>query len=253
MPLSELTGRRFPTTAWSVVLAAGRDSTNSQAALARLCEAYWYPVYAYIRHRGYTSQDTEDLTQQFFAYLLQTHLVQAARPDRGRFRSFLLASVRNFLANEWDRAHAGKRGGTAAALSLDFVAAEGRYAAELSSQLTPERLFERGWALALLERVLMRLRSEFETAGRTRRFELMESFLDSEPSSRRLWQARMRLRTRSATCWPRSNGKISSHSSPPTDISAAASLLLQMAKPAAVGPAPLAGRSESSRFLPPCI
>jgi len=182
MPLSELTGRRFPTTAWSVVLAAGRDSTNAQAALSRLCEVYWYLVYAYIRHRGYTSQDTEDLTQQFFTHLLQTHLVQAARPDRGRFRSFLLASVRNFLANEWDRAHAGKRGGTAVALPLDFVAAERRYAGDLSNRLTPERLFERGWALALLERVLMRLRSEFEATGRTQRFELMRSFLDSEPS-----------------------------------------------------------------------
>jgi|SRR5271157_129856 len=182
MPLSELTGRRFPTTAWSVVLAAGRDSNSAQAALARLCEAYWYSVYAYIRHRGYTSQDTEDLTQQFFAHLLEKHLVQAARPDRGRFRSFLLASVRNFLANEWDRAHAGKRGGAAVALPLDFVAAEGRYAAELSNQLTPEKLFERGWALALLEHVLVRLRSEFEATGRTHRFELMKSFLDSEPS-----------------------------------------------------------------------
>jgi RNA polymerase sigma-70 factor (ECF subfamily) len=182
MPLSELTGRGFPTTAWSVVLAAGHDPTGAQGALARLCEAYWYPVYAYIRHRGYSSQDAEDLTQQFFAHLLETHLVQAARPDRGRFRSFFLASVRNFLANEWDRAHAGKRGGAAVALPLDFVAAEGRYAAELSNRLTPERLFDRRCALALLERVLMRLRSEFETAGRTPRFELMKSFLDSEPS-----------------------------------------------------------------------
>ena len=163
-------------------MAAGRDSTQSQAALARLCEAYWYPVYAYVRHRGYGRQDAEDLTQQFFAYLLETHLVEAARPDRGRFRSFLLASVRNFVANEWDRAHAGKRGGGLMPWPLDFVAANSRYAQELSDRLTPEKLFERGWALALLQRVLLRLRNEFEAAGRARRFELMKSFLDCEPS-----------------------------------------------------------------------
>ena len=182
MPLSEVAGRRFPTTAWSIVLTAGRDSTDAHDALAVLCQAYWYPVYAYIRHRGYAGQDAEDLTQQFFAHLLETHLVRAASPGRGRFRSFLLASIRNFLANEWDREHAVKRGGKASLLSLDFRAAEGRYALEPPDRLTPEKLFERGWALALLERVLKRLRNEFVEAGRERRFEFMKAFLDSEPS-----------------------------------------------------------------------
>jgi len=183
MPLSEVAGRRFPTTAWSIVLTAGRDSTDAHDALAVLCQAYWYPVYAYIRRRGYAGQDAEDLTQQFFAHLLETHLVRSASPDRGRFRSFLLVSIRNFLANEWDRDHAAKRGGGAPVLSLDFEAAEGRYAQELRDQLTPEKLFERGWVLALLERVLKRLRAESEQAGRGRRFELMKPFLDSEPST----------------------------------------------------------------------
>jgi len=182
MPLRATAGQRFPTTAWSVVLAAGHGSTEAQAALARLCEAYWYPVYAYVRHCGYSSQDAEDLTQQFFARVLEKQVVQAARPERGRFRSFLLASVRNFLANEWDRFHTGKRGGNLIPLPLDFAVAEGRYVQELSDRLTPEKLFERGWALELLARVLARLRREFDATGRTRRFELMKSFLDSEPS-----------------------------------------------------------------------
>ena len=182
MPLSEVAGRRFPTTAWSAVLTASRDSIDAREALAALCRAYWYPVYAYIRHRGHRNQDAEDLTQQFFTHLLESRMLQAASPDRGRFRSFLLVSVRNFLANEWDRAHAAKRRMGAITLSLDFGGAEGRYTQDPPDQLTPEKLFERRWALALLERVLERLRVDFAKSGRAERFELMKSFLDSEPS-----------------------------------------------------------------------
>jgi len=182
MPLNEAARPQFPTTAWSAVLSAGRDSVDAREALAGLCRAYWYPVYAYVRRRGYERPDAEDLTQQFFTYLLESHMLQAASPGRGRFRSFLLVSVRNFLANEWDRSHAAKRGAGAVPLSLDFEGGESLYVREFSDHQTPEKLFERRWALALLERVLVSLRKEFENAGRGRRFELMKSFLDFEPA-----------------------------------------------------------------------
>lgn len=168
---------RFPTTSWSEVLAAGRQSTGSQEALARLCAAYWFPIYAFIRRRGFPREDAQDLTQEFFALVLQNGFLAEVRRGRGRFRSFLLASVCNFLANEWDRSQAKKRGGGSITFSLDFEAAEGRYHREPFHELTPEALFEKQWAYALLDRVLGRLRAEYAGKGQSAAFDRWKQFL----------------------------------------------------------------------------
>jgi RNA polymerase sigma-70 factor (ECF subfamily) len=168
----------FATTRWSLI-AAARDPAAPEArqALAELCELYWYPLYAYVRRRGHDHAAAEDLTQEFFARLLERHDWAAADPDRGRFRSFLLAACQHFLANEHDRATAQKRGGGRQPLSLDFADADGRYLAEPAHDQTAERLFERRWALTLLEQVLAGLRSEYESAGKGRLFEALKGSL----------------------------------------------------------------------------
>ena len=159
--MSDADRARFATTRWTVVLAAGQKSDAAAAdALATLCQTYWYPVYAFVRRRGYGPEDAQDLTQAFFARVLEKHAMNAADPARGRFRSFLLASLKHFLANEWDRQSAAKRGGGRPPASLDvpFDEAERRYAREPVDALTPDRLFERGWAVTLLDAVLDDLR-----------------------------------------------------------------------------------------------
>ena len=176
--------RRFASTRWSLVLAAGRGSApGARDALGALCEAYWYPVYAYVRRRGHPADDAADLTQAFFARLLEKGDLRAANPERGRFRAFLLASVGHFLSNERDRALAQKRGGGAAVISLDGEAAERRYALEPSHDLTPERVYERRWALELLGRALARLRAGEERSGRGGRFEALKGHLTGEGGS----------------------------------------------------------------------
>jgi len=160
-----------------LVLTAARDSTLSHQALARLCETYWYPVYAFVRHAGHPTDEAEDLTQEFFTRLLEKHWLGDATRERGKFRSFLLASVRHFLANEWDRTQRQKRGGGCLVLSLDFEIAEGRYRSNPYDDMTPERLFERQWAKALLDQVLTRLRTEFAGRGQGTQFELLKRFL----------------------------------------------------------------------------
>ena len=157
----------FVTTRWSVVLTAGRgDSTRAQDALAQLCQAYWYPLYAYARRRGSSPPDAQDLTQEFFARLLEGNWVAQADRERGRFRSFLLTAMKHFMANEWNKAQTQKRGGGQALLSLDEQDAEGRYRLEPAERVTPESLFERRWALTLLESVLKRLEAEYRREGR---------------------------------------------------------------------------------------
>jgi RNA polymerase sigma factor (sigma-70 family) len=175
-------GRRtFATTRWSVVLAAGHASTgDSREALARLCESYWYPLYAYVRRWGYDADQAQDLTQEFFARLLEKHYLRAADPARGRFRSFLLASLKHFLSNERDRVGAAKRGGRATVVPLEFETAEGRYSREPVDAETPESIYERRWALILLERTLGRLRREFEAAGRNVLFARLEGHLTGD-------------------------------------------------------------------------
>jgi RNA polymerase sigma-70 factor (ECF subfamily) len=171
----------FVTTHWSVVLAAGRgDSTRARDALAELCRSYWYPLYAYTRRRGCSPHDAQDLTQEFFARLLERQDLAQVSPERGRFRSFLLASLNHFLANEWDKARAAKRGGGQPLLRLDGASAEGRYALEPAGDDTPETLFDRQWALTLLERVLARLREEFGAAGKTRLFDRLKDSMAGE-------------------------------------------------------------------------
>lgn len=157
-------GRRghFATTRWSVVLAARADTSSPgvHQALTTLCETYWYPLYGFLRSRGSSAEDAQDLTQAFFARLLEKHALRHADPSRGRFRSFLLASLKNFAANERDREIAGKRGGGAPMLSLEIESAEGRFQMEPPTDETPERVFDRRWALTLLDRVMSRLQAE---------------------------------------------------------------------------------------------
>ena len=176
---------RFETTRWSLVLAAGGDaSTEARVALATLCEAYWYPLYAYVRRQGYEAEDAQDLTQAFFARLLEKHHVHDARRERGRFRSFLLAAMKHFLLNEVQHRRALKRGGGQALRSLDAETAEGRYRRELTDTCTPEVLFDRGWACAVLDRVLARLRGEWAEAGKTVEFDHLKPCLTGESRER---------------------------------------------------------------------
>jgi RNA polymerase sigma-70 factor (ECF subfamily) len=172
---------RFATTHWSQVLAAGRGgSPGSRQALEALCEAYWYPLYAFVRRSGHPPEDARDLTQAFFARLLEKDYLQAADPERGRFRSFLLAAFKHFLSQERDRATAQKRGGGRPVLSLDFAAGEDRYRLEPAHHLTPERVYERRWALMLLDRVLQHLREEFTRSGKAELFDRLGVFLTGE-------------------------------------------------------------------------
>jgi RNA polymerase sigma factor (sigma-70 family) len=168
----------FATTRWSVVLTAQRDdSTRAFEALSSLCRAYWYPLYAFVRRKGHPPQDAQDLTQEFFARLLEKNWLADVSRERGRFRSFLLAAMKHFLANEWDKARAQKRGGGQAFITLDAASAETRYALEPADNATPERIFERRWAMTLLDQVLARLRDEFSSAGKGELFEGLKATL----------------------------------------------------------------------------
>jgi RNA polymerase sigma factor (sigma-70 family) len=170
-------GGHFATTRWSLVLAAGGEtSAESRRALETLCGLYWYPLYAYVRRRGHDAEDAQDLTQGFFARLIEKHAVRAADRRRGKFRSYLLASLKHFLANEWDRLRAQKRGG-GKVVSIDAQSAEGRYGLEPADGLTPEKLFERRWALTLLDLVLAELRERYKSDGREHIFERLKGFL----------------------------------------------------------------------------
>lgn len=174
----------FATTHWSEVLAAGEAaSPQGDDALARLCRAYWYPLYAYVRRQGHGSADAEDLTQEFFARLLEKNFLKAATPEKGRFRSFLLIALKRFLANEWERARAQKRGGGKAPLELDAVSAEERYRLEPVDEASGDRIYERRWALTLLDQVLQRLHNEAVRAGKGAQFELLKTFLYGEKSA----------------------------------------------------------------------
>ena len=165
-------------TQWTAVLAAGsRPSPESAAALERLCTLYWYPLYAFVRRSGYSPPDAEDLTQEFFARLLEHNWISAADPQKGRFRSFLLMIIKRFLANEWDRARALKRGGQVRFVPLEFNTAETRYSKEPVDTRTPDQVFERHWALALLAQVLKRLREEYARDGKAGLFEALEPCL----------------------------------------------------------------------------
>lgn len=171
----------FVTTHWSLVLAArANDSTQANEALASLCRTYWYPLYAYVRRRGYPPEDAQDLTQEFFARLLQQGWLGQADRKRGRFRTFLLSAMSHFLNNEWDKARAQKRGGAVQLVPLQPDTAETRYTKEPADPLTPEQAYERRWAITLLDEVLQRLQRECESDGKTQLFEALKPCLVGE-------------------------------------------------------------------------
>ena len=170
----------FDTTHWSVVSAAAESvSPNAAAALETLCRTYWYPLYSYIRRKGYSAADAQDMTQEFFCRLIGKKYLASVDRSAGSFRSFLLASVNHLLANEWDKAQTLKRGGGREFISLNSEEAESRFAQEGSVSDSPERAFDRRWAMALLDEALVRLRVEFTNGGKLRQFDLLKGFLSN--------------------------------------------------------------------------
>jgi RNA polymerase sigma factor (sigma-70 family) len=168
----------FQTTHWSMVLAAGKLALpESKKALAELCQAYWGAVYVFVRRQVADVHEAQDLTQAFFTELLEKNILAVAQPSRGRFRSFLLTSVRNFLLNEWDKQKSLKRGGGQKILALDFQQADSKHSLEPADTLTAERLFERRWVLALLDQVMARLRAEHVKAGKETIFDRLKGSL----------------------------------------------------------------------------
>ncbi len=174
----------FSTTHWSLVQAAGgTTSPEAMAALNTLAQGYWYPLYAYVRRRGYTPEDAQDLTQSFFARLLEKNYVRLADARRGKFRTFLLTSLERFLADEWDRTRRLKRGGGVAAVSFDALTAEDRYQIEPADSFDAARLFDRRWATTLLDRAMRQLEAEHTGPGRREQFESLRAFLAVDSNS----------------------------------------------------------------------
>ena len=177
-PSSSAPGDIFATTHWTVVLAAGqRHTPQADGALEELCRTYWFPLYAYVRRRGHGKPDAEDLVQEFFARLLEKNFLAKLDGEKGRFRAFLLASLKHFLANEWDKSQAQKRGGGAAHLSLDWQTADTKFQVAVTGEPSPDKAFDREWALALLAKVIERLQRECETEGKAKLFEQLKLFL----------------------------------------------------------------------------
>jgi RNA polymerase sigma-70 factor (ECF subfamily) len=177
-PASNASGDIFATTHWTVVLAASRGSTpQADRALEELCRTYWYPLYAYIRRHGHSKEDAEDLTQGFFARFLARNYLEGLSSEKGRFRAFLLAALKHYLANEWDKSQRQKRGGGVAPLSLDWQDADTRYQIDPADQLSPDKLYDRAWAVTLLEQVITRLRDESAAEGKGKAFEQLKPFL----------------------------------------------------------------------------
>src|SRR6266849_6835069 len=171
----------FATTHWSVVVAAGhRSSPQAREALATLCNTYWYPLYVFVRRQGFSAEGAQDLTQEFFARLLEKDFLALVDREKGRFRSFLLAACKHFLSNERDRDRAKKRGGGHEVISFDVAHAESRYRLEPAHDLSPEKLFERRWAMTLLDQVLALLRNESVQAGKADQFDHLKAFLTGD-------------------------------------------------------------------------
>jgi len=176
------TNSRFELTRWSVVIAAQRDEPAARGALESLCTTYWYPLYSFVRRQGRSPHDAQDLTQEFFARLLEKGWLDGVAREKGKFRSFLLASMKHFLANERDYAQALKRGGGRSPISLDAGSAESRYLIEPHESMTPEKIFDRQWALTLLDQVLGQLRDEFTTGGKADLFDELKPTLTGQPA-----------------------------------------------------------------------
>jgi len=170
-----LDARQMATTHWSVVLAAGDlQRPDAREALSKLCESYWYPVYAYARRHTSSVHVAQDVTQEFFAHLVEKNTVAAADPARGRFRAFLLTALKNFLANEWHKERAQKRGGGRAMLSLDFPSGELRFGGAAATGSTPDKLFDREWTVTLLDDVVARLQAEYAAKGNQQLFQTLK-------------------------------------------------------------------------------
>ena len=171
----------FSTTKWSMILAARDGSpSESEQALSALCEAYWYPLYAFVRLQGYKPEEAQDLTQAYFVRLLEKNYLQEVEPSAGRFRSFLMVTMKHFLSNERQKEQALKRGGGVVKISLDAEDAEQRFRSEPADRLTPEEVYDRRWALTVLGRVLEVLRQEYVDAGKSDRFDLLKGYLTGE-------------------------------------------------------------------------
>jgi len=171
-------GPVFVSTHWSVVIVAGRnDTTRAQMALQHLCRMYWYPLYAHVRRRGHSPHDAQDLTQGFFARLLEHESLATVDPHRGRFRTFLLTAMDHFLVNEWKKGKAAKRGGFYQLLSLDWAAAEDRFDLEPADHSAPDKAFDKQWALTLLAEVMNRLEREYQSEGKADLFGVLKSTL----------------------------------------------------------------------------
>lgn len=184
----------FATTHWSVVMAAGeQNSPQAATALETLCRGYWYPLYAYVRRRGYGPEDAQDLTQDFFAQLLRKNYPARADRAKGKFRTFLLHTLNQFLADQRERAAALKRGGGQVFLALDQESPEERYRLEIPDTLTPEMLFERRWAQSVLDRAQTRLRNEFVAAGKGETYAVLQAFGPGEQASCSYAEAAVRL------------------------------------------------------------
>ena len=168
----------FTPTHWSVIVAAGRnDSTPARVALEKLCRAYWPPIYAYVRRQGHNPHDAQDLTQEFFARLLEKKYLAEVDRAKGRFRSFLLAALKHFLANEWDKSQAQKRGGGQVLIPMDAASAESSCGFQPADPVSAEKVFERRWALTLLDQVLRRLRADYTSEGKEKLFEQLKPTL----------------------------------------------------------------------------
>ncbi len=175
------TGGAFATTRWTVVLgASGSDTTHARAALEELCRVYWRPIYAYVRRQGHAAHDAQDLTQEFFSRLLQKDYLRSAAKEKGRLRTFLAVALKRFLANEWDRVRAQKRGGGQTPVAFDAVTAEQRYQREAADTSSPDRIYERQWAMTLLAQAMARLRAEYRAAGKEADFEALKGSLTAE-------------------------------------------------------------------------
>ena len=175
----------FPTTHWSLIVSARDEGAQAEAALAELCRIYWYPIYSFIRARSVSADEAQDLTQEFFLQLLSRGTISAANPAAGRFRSFLAVSLKHFLADQADRRNAWKRGGRTATLPIDLAAAEERFVRDLSFHETPERIFDRQWALTVVAHASEQLGEVFEREGRSDLYRHLRAFLPggAEPSS----------------------------------------------------------------------
>jgi RNA polymerase sigma-70 factor (ECF subfamily) len=186
----------FVTTHWSLVVSAGRNDTpRAHSALEKLCRNYWLPIYVFVRRQGHSSHDAQDLTQEFFARLLEKNFLGDADRAKGRFRSFLLAALKHFLANEWDKAKAQKRGGGQILIPIDVATAETSCGVEPADKLTAEKIFERRWALTLLEQVLRRLREEHVCDGREKLFDQLKPTLTEVSRAVRYAEIAARLGT----------------------------------------------------------